>query len=107
MIPSCIYLLTDCSYDLLLAKRSVECCVNDIDSCMVNNVLKLNQDKSELVFISSKFRSRSSLEFIQVGDEKIQPKSSLGVIIDQCLDLTEHVKKNLRFLPLSFELLKF
>ena len=37
-----------------------------------------------------------SLEFIQVGDEKIQPKSSarnLGVIIDQCLDLTDHVKK--------------
>ena len=63
---------------------------------MVNNGLKLNQDKTELVFISSKFRSRPSLEFIQVGDEKIQPKSSarnLGVIIDQCLGLTDHVKK--------------
>ena len=57
---------------------------------------KLNQDKTELVFISSKFRSRPSLEFIQVGDENIQPKSSarnLGVIIDQCLDLTDHVIK--------------
>ena len=56
---------------------------------------KLNQDKTELVFISSKFRSRPSLEFIQVGDEKIQPKSSarnLGVIIDQCLDLTDHAQ---------------
>ena len=97
---------TDCSYDLSLAKRRVECCVNDIDSWMVNNGLKLNQDKTELVFISSKFRSRPSLEFIQVGDEEIQPKYSarnLGVTIDQCLDLTDHVKKNLRFLPLSFE----
>jgi len=31
-----------------------------------------------------------------VGDEKIQPKSSarsFGVIIDQCLDLSDHVKK--------------
>ena len=31
-----------------------------------------------------------------MGDEKIQPKSSarnLGVIIDQCLDLTDHVEK--------------
>ena len=87
---------TDCSYDLSLAKRRVECCVNDIDCWMVNNGFKLNQDKTELVFISSKFRSRPSLEFIQVGDEKIQPKSSarnLGVIIDQCLDLTDHVKK--------------
>ena len=99
-------ILTDSSYDLSLAKRRVECCVNDIDCWMVNNGLKLNQDKTELVFISSKFRSRPSLEFIQVGDEKIQPKSSarnLGVIIDQCLDLTDHVKKNLCLLPLSFE----
>ena len=73
---------------------------------MVNNGLKLNQDKTELVFISSKFRTRPSLEFIQVGDEKMEPKSSartLGVIIDRCLDLTDHVKKYLRFLPLSFE----
>ena len=83
---------TDCSYDLSLAKRRVECCVNDIDCWMVNNGLKLHQDKTELVSISSKFRSRPSLEFIQVGDEKIQPKSSaqnLGVTIDQCLDLTD------------------
>ena len=37
-----------------------------------------------------------SLEFIQVGDEKVRPKSSprnLGVIIDQYLDLTDNVKK--------------
>ena len=57
---------------------------------------KLNQDKTELVFISSKFRSRPSLEFIQVGDEKIQPKSSacnLGAIIDQYLNLTDHIEK--------------
>ena len=63
---------------------------------MVNNGLKLNQDKTELVLISSKFRCRPSLEFIQVVDEKIQPKPSarnLGVIIDQCLDLTDHVNK--------------
>ena len=93
---------TYCSYDLSLAKRRVECCVNDIDCWMVNNGLKLNQDKTELVLISSKVRSRPSLEFIQVGDEKIQPKSSarnLGVIIDQCFDLTDH----LLFVPLSFE----
>ena len=87
---------TDCSYNLSLAKRRVECCVNDIDCWMVNNGLKLNQDKTELVLISSKFRCRPSLEFIQVVDEKIQPKPSarnLGVIIDQCLDLTDHVNK--------------
>ena len=62
---------TDCIYDLSLAKSSVECCVNDIDYWMVNNSLKLNQEKTELVLISSKFRCRPSLEFIQVVDEKI------------------------------------
>ena len=91
-----LYILfrTDGSYDLSLAKRRVECCVNDIDCWMVNNGLKLNQDKTELVLISSKFRCRPSLEFIQVVDEKIQPKPSarnLGVIIDQSLDLTDHM----------------
>ena len=62
----------------------------------MNNGLKLNQDKTELVLIISKFRYRPSLEFIQAVDEKIQPKPSarnLGVIIYQCLDLTDHVNK--------------
>ena len=73
---------------------------------MVNNGLKLNQEKTELVLITSQFRYRPTLEFIQVGDEKILPKSSarnLGVTIDHCFNLTEHVKKNLCFLPLPFK----
>ena len=44
---------TDCSYDLSLAKRRVEYCVNDLDCWMVNNGLKLNQEKTELVLITS------------------------------------------------------
>ena len=63
--------LTDCSYDLSLAKRRVECCVNDIQCWMVNNGLKFNQDKTEVVLIRSKSRYRPSLEFVQVVDEKI------------------------------------
>ena len=96
MIPSCIYRLELTVATISLAKRCVESCVNDIDCWMLNNGLKLNQNKTELVLISSKFRCRPSLEFIQVVDEKIQPKPSarnLGVIIDQCLDFTDHVNK--------------
>ena len=87
---------TDCSCDLSLAKCRVEYCVNNIDCWMVNNGPKLNQDKTELFLISSKFHCTPSLEFIQVVDEKIQTKPSprnLGVIIDQCLDFTDHVNK--------------
>ena len=43
---------------------------------MVNNGLKLSQEKPELVLISPQFRSRPSPELIQVGDEKTLPKSS-------------------------------
>ena len=37
-----------------MAKRRVECCVNDIDCWMVSNGLKLNQDKTELVLIDTR-----------------------------------------------------
>ena len=63
---------------------------------MVNNGLKLNHDKTDLALIKSKFRCRPSLQFIQVVDEKIRPKPpprNPGVIIDQSLDLTDHVNK--------------
>ena len=63
--------ITDCGYDLSLAKRRVECCVNDIHCWMVNNGLKFSQDKTDLVLISSKSLCMPSLEFIQVVEEKI------------------------------------
>ena len=58
-------------------------------------VLKSTRIKLNL-FSSAQNFVTDLLEFIQVVDEKIQPKPSarnLAVIIDQCLDLTDHVKK--------------
>ena len=43
---------TDCSYDLSLAKRRVECCVNNVDCWMVNNGLKLNLFSSAQNFVA-------------------------------------------------------
>ncbi|KAL9964335.1 hypothetical protein ACROYT_G027963 [Oculina patagonica] len=88
--------VTDCCVDLEEAKLRVERCVEEIDRWMCNNLLKLNQDKTELVVISSKFRHCPDLKHIRVGDEYIAPKSSarnLGVIIDNCLCMEQHVKK--------------
>ncbi|KAL9977313.1 hypothetical protein ACROYT_G014703 [Oculina patagonica] len=85
---------TDCCVDLEEAKSRVERCVEEIDRWMCNNLLKLNQDKTELVVISSKFRHCPDLKHIRVGDEYIAPKSSarnLGVIIDNCLCMEQHV----------------
>ena len=56
-----------------LAKLRVEGCVEEIDLWMCKNLLKLNQDNTELVVISSKFRIRPNLENVRVGDEFITP----------------------------------
>ena len=87
---------TDCCADLDEAKLRVERCVEEIDLWMCKNLLKLNQDKTELVVISSKFRNRRNLKYVRVGDEFIAPKLSvcnLGVIIDNCFCMEQHVKK--------------
>lgn len=56
----------------------VERCVEEIDLWMCKNLLKLNQDKTELFAISSKFRNRRNLEYVRVGDEFIAPTLSVG-----------------------------
>ena len=65
---------TDCFADLAQAKSSVELRVKDIDWWMTNNMLKLNQEKTELTVISSKFRPRSAIPCVSVGDEQILPQ---------------------------------
>ena len=87
---------TDCFADLAQAKSSVELCVKDIDWWMTTNMLKLNQEKTELIVISSKFRPKPTISYVSVGDEQILPKSSarnLGVIFDECCNMVEHVNK--------------
>ena len=87
---------TNCCADLDEAKLRIERCVEEIDLWMCKNLLKLNQDKTELVVISSKFRNRPILEYVRVGDEFIAPNlylRDLGVIMDNCFCMEQHVKK--------------
>ena len=87
---------TDCFADLAQAKSSVELCVKDIDRWMTNNMLKLNQEKTELIVISSKFRPKPAIPCVSVGDEQVLSKSSarnLGVTFDERCNMEEHVKK--------------
>ena len=63
---------------------------------MVLNRLKLNQDKTELLLISSRYRQSLALSYLQVGEEKIRPNESvrnLGVHFDQHARMHVHVKK--------------
>ena len=53
---------------------------------MVLNRLKLNQDKTELLLLSSRYRQSLALTYLQVGEKKICPSKSvrnLGVHFDQ------------------------
>ena len=61
---------------------------------MVHNGLKLNQDKTELLVISSKYRFMPNLDFVQVGVERIEPTSTvrtLGVVMDQFFKADYHI----------------
>ena len=58
------------SDDLLpSAKSSIEICVQDINSWMIVNGLKLNEGKSKLLLLSSRYQPSPSLEFVRVWGE--------------------------------------
>ena len=62
---------TDFADDACLAKSRVEHCVEETDRWMISNKLKLNDDKTELIVFSSKFRPRPCLSNVQIGSECI------------------------------------
>ena len=57
---------------LLDAKECIERCVADIKRWMQANDLKLNQDKTEIMLIHSKFKAYIDPPIIQIGDDMIQ-----------------------------------
>ena len=87
---------TDSADDACLAKSRVEHCVEEIDRWMISNKLKLNDDKTELIVFTSKFRPRPCLSNVQIDSEDIEHSNtvrSLGVLFDQTLSFGEHVSK--------------
>ena len=71
--------------DLEIARGTLEQCIVDVNNWMLQNNLKLNQDKSELIVMHAKHRLQPSLESIQVGESTIVPSDSarnIGVIFD-------------------------
>ena len=60
------------SDDLLSsAKSSTEICVQEINNWMILNGLKLNEEKTELLLLSSRYRPSPSLAFVRFGSETI------------------------------------
>ena len=81
--------------DIQRVKLRVECCVRAIDEWMIRNYLKRNQDKTDLVVISSRFHPMPDIGHITVGSECIAPCDSvrnLGVQFDSIFSFKEHIK---------------
>jgi len=73
---------------------AIEACLRDIDLWMTNNMLKLNNDKSELLVLRSRQRPEPPIDTIMVSTEPISPSQSarnIGVIFDNNLSMDEQV----------------
>ena len=80
--------------EMAAATRRIEMCVNDIHSWMAVNMLKLNTDKTELLYFHSRFRPRLQLNSIQLGSDVIFPSShakNIGVIFDSSMTMSRHI----------------
>ena len=77
------------------AVQQVECCLAHVRMWMSQNYLKLNEDKTEIVFISTKSQiSKVSFPSVDVGDVKVKPSSlakNLGVNFDSVLSMESYV----------------
>ena len=81
---------------VLDAKECIERCVADIKRWMQANDLKLNQDKTEIMLIHSKFKACIDPPIIQIGDDMIHVSSTatnLGFKFDKYLCCHDQIKQ--------------
>ena len=76
----------------------LEACIEDIKIWMTNNHLKLNDDKTELIVITTHSNTSQNQHIgINIGDSLITPSSepprNLGVLFDSTCSLNDHVSK--------------
>ena len=81
--------------DSFAAIQQLELCIGKIRSWMTNNKLKLNDDKSEFIMISSP-HNKKTLESpeIRIGNEILPTSDSvrnLGVMMDSIFNMEEHI----------------
>ena len=89
--------------------KRVEKCVSCIADWMSSNFLRLNAKKTELLYLSSKFKRRTpDIDHIQLGDQKITPAievRNLGVKINNTLTVESHVNDLCKSLLLTLRLI--
>ncbi|PIK38386.1 putative RNA-directed DNA polymerase from mobile element jockey-like [Apostichopus japonicus] len=73
----------------------LETCLEDVRKWMADNMLKLNDDKTDVIFFHSKHSKRTThLPSLRMGNDVIPPSSSvrnLGVLFDSYLSMENHI----------------
>ena len=80
-----VYFSSNDISELNCTMANIEKFLTDIDTWMTLNKLKLNKDKTELLFLSSKHSPQQSLPSLHFGSDLIQPSKSarnIGVVFD-------------------------
>lgn len=85
------------SNDEARAIAAMELCTHDIKNWMLQNKLKLNDNKTEFMLIGTRQQlSKVNIESINVGNSKITPSKSvrnLGSWLDSNLSMSTHISK--------------
>ena len=78
-----------------LAKTRIKACVSDIDGWMLQNLLKLNRSKTELLILNAKHCPSPPIAAVTIGDAVINPSKTarnIGVVFDSSPSMEEDVK---------------
>ena len=88
----------------MMMMSSIATCINEIRTWMTFNFLKLNNDKTEFLVITSPYNKRWMPDIcFRIGEESIRPSTSvrnLGVIFDDVMSMSPQVislTKNITF----------
>ena len=88
-----LYFVLNCS-ERSTAISKLEQCVRDVKVWSIQNKLMLNDSKTDVIFVSSKFVNSPPFLKITIGDFEIDVANAakdLGVTIDKHLDMKDHV----------------
>ena len=91
-----LYIFFSVGDGLSVPIQKVETCISEISVWMRKNKLKLNDDKTEYMIISSdRIRASLTIPDLVIGAIKVQPAKSvrnLGAYFDDALKMTDHIK---------------
>ena len=90
-----LYIFFDVKSDPSLYVSKVEACIKDTSAWMRANKLKLNDEKTELLVISSdRMKDKAHVPGLTVGSNVVQPSSAvrnLGAMFDDNMKMIKHV----------------